>query len=293
MKIKTISIRNFRRLEDVKIDFESDETVFVGPNNSGKTSATAVFRCFLDGKAFKIHDFSVSKVKDLEAFGEDGDAELIPAIEMDIWFSIDPNSITFGRAFSLLTRLSGEFDELGVRLRFAPVDAEKLRAEYNSAYPKQENGSRLKSICHYLGLERNLNRHFETTYYSLEKEADGPKSALLEKSEGKRLLQTLVRVDFVDAQRNIDDDEASRSNRLSAAFAAFYKKNLEQAEVTEDANKVIDENNDKLTEHYDKHFGGLMTVIKGLGVPSVNDRDLRIVSSLSPEVALQGSTDLL
>ena len=36
-----------------------------------------------------------------------------------------------------------------------------------------------------------------------------------------------------------------------------------------------------------------MTIIRGLGVPSVNDRDLRLVSTLSPETALQGSTDLL
>jgi hypothetical protein len=35
-----------------------------------------------------------------------------------------------------------------------------------------------------------------------------------------------------------------------------------------------------------------MQVIKGLGVPSINDRDLRLVSSLSPEVALTGNTEL-
>lgn len=36
-------------MEDVQIDLEDGETVFVGPNNSGKTSATAVFRYFLKG----------------------------------------------------------------------------------------------------------------------------------------------------------------------------------------------------------------------------------------------------
>ncbi|MCR4279552.1 MAG: AAA family ATPase, partial [Candidatus Zambryskibacteria bacterium] len=106
-------------------------------------------------------------------------------------------------------------------------------------------------------------------------------------------LQALVRIDFVDAQRNVDDDEGSRSSRLSTAFATFYKKNLEQAEAAEAAHLVIDENNQKLTEHYEKHFRGLMTVIKSLGVPSVNDRDLKVVSSLSPDMALQGNTELL
>ena len=35
MKLTKVSLRNFRRLENVDIDFESSETIFVGPNNSG------------------------------------------------------------------------------------------------------------------------------------------------------------------------------------------------------------------------------------------------------------------
>jgi putative ATP-dependent endonuclease of the OLD family len=38
MKITSIAIRYFRRLEHVAIGFEEDETVFVGPNNGGKTA---------------------------------------------------------------------------------------------------------------------------------------------------------------------------------------------------------------------------------------------------------------
>lgn len=35
-----------------------------------------------------------------------------------------------------------------------------------------------------------------------------------------------------------------------------------------------------------------MTLIKGLGIPSINDRGLKLVSALSPETALQGNTEL-
>ena len=42
MRLAKAFIRNFRRLEEVEVDFEDSETVFVGPNNSGKTvSVTA------------------------------------------------------------------------------------------------------------------------------------------------------------------------------------------------------------------------------------------------------------
>ena len=69
MKLSKAAIRNFRRLENVTIDVEEQETVFVGPNNSGKTSATAIFRAFLGSREFKIHDFSVAKIVAFDDFG--------------------------------------------------------------------------------------------------------------------------------------------------------------------------------------------------------------------------------
>jgi len=294
MKITSIAIKNFRRLEQVTIGFEDDETVFVGPNNSGKTSATAAFRCFLGGKDFKVHDLSVSKVPALDAFGEGGDAEGLPTIELDLWFSIDPNHISFGRAFTLLPELSDALDKVGIRLKYQPSDPEKMRTEYSAAYPVSEDkGKRTRTLSQFLGIDKNLKQHYGISYYSLDDRGQELVETLLDSKDGKSLLRDLLRVDFVDAQRSVNDDEASRSNRLSTAFSAFYKKNLEQAEAKETAYQVIDENNQKLTDHYEMHFSGLMEVIKGLGVPSINDRVLKIVSSLSPEEALQGNTDLI
>jgi len=293
MKITSISIRNFRRLERVTIEFEEDETFLVGPNNSGKTSVAAAFRCFLGGRDFRIYDISVSKVHAIDAFGDGSEAEGLPTIELDLWFSIDPNHISFGRAFTLLPELSDELDKVGIRLKYQPRDPAIMRAEYWAAYPASNDGKRSRTLSQYLGTDSNLRPHYEIAYYSLDGRDEETAETQLDTKDGKSLLRDLLRVDFVDAQRSLDDYEANRSSRLSTAFSAFYKKNLEQAEAGQIAYQVIDDNNQKLTEHYAKHFSGLMEVIRGLGVPSINDRDLKIVSSLSPLVALEGNTDLL
>lgn len=293
MKITSIAIRNFRRLERVAIGFEEDETVFVGPNNSGKTSATAAFRCFLGGKDFRVYDLSVSKTSAIDAFGDGGDAESLPTIDLDLWFSIDPNHISFGRAFTLLPELSDELDRVGIRLKYQPRDPAKMREAYWAAYPASDDETRTRTLTQFLGTDPNLKQHYEIAYYSLDDSGKEEAETLLDNKDGRSLLKDLLRVDFVDAQRSMNDDEANRSSRLSTAFSAFYKKNLEQAEAEQSAYQVIDENNQKLTEHYETHFSGLMDVIKGLGVPSINDRELKIVSALSPLVALQGNTDLL
>lgn len=293
MKIERIAIRNFRRLESVNIGIEECDTVFVGPNNSGKTSATAIFRCFLGQRSFLIHDFTVARIHDLDAFGLTGDPSLLPSIELDIWFKVDPESIEFGRAFTLLPNLSEDFERLGVRLMYKVMNPAKMLEAYTAAYPKNDGQPPAKRLSEFLAQDGMMGRHYEITYASLESTGDKLIATGIDQNEGRKLLQSLVRVDFVDAQRNIDDEEGFRSNRLSSAFARFYRKNLEQAEIAAEAHRVIDENNQQLTKHYGKQFEGLMGMIQGLGVPSINDRALKIVSSLSPETALQGSTDLL
>ena len=298
MKLSNISIRNFRRLENVTIDIEEKETIFVGPNNSGKTSATAIFGCFLGGRDFKIHDFSVACIANFEKFVASGDASDLPKISLDLWFTIDPNTIAFGRVFTLLPKLS-DFTRVGFRLSFGIEDADKLRQQYFDAYPTDQNGARAKTLTQYLATDSNLGQYSAVRYASLEEKREAECDPIeviatdLAPDEGRRLVKHLVRVEFVDAQRNINDDDSSRSNRLSAAFASYYRKNLEHAEYAAEAYEVIDDNNSKLTAHYKVQFQPLFDLIKGLGVPSVNDREIRIISSLTPETALRGSTELL
>jgi len=294
MKVKELTIANFRRLEQVSIECENTETVFVGPNNSGKTSATAVVRSFLGGKDFSIFDFSVGCVAHIDHFGRTGEHNDFPEISLDIWFEVNPDEIEYGRAAALVPNLSDDFEELGVRLSLGVDDFEALRAEFQRAFGdeiKTDGGPRLTS---FLNDKTVFKRHFKTSFFALERQGDAPASpSMLAQAEGKKLIDGLVRVDFIDAQRNIDDSDSGRSNRLSKAFSDFYEKNLEQVEAAQEARAVIQENNKTLTNHYEKQFKPLLDMIGGLGVPSANDRDLRLVSTLSPETALKGNTNLL
>ena len=70
MHLNRYCLRNFRRLENVEINLEEKETILVGANNAGKTSATAAFKLFVSGDLdFKIHDFSSSIIAEIDKFG--------------------------------------------------------------------------------------------------------------------------------------------------------------------------------------------------------------------------------
>ncbi|MEO9385210.1 ATP-dependent nuclease [Chromobacterium phragmitis] len=293
MKVSQVSIRNFRRLEDVQFSLEEDHTVFVGPNNSGKTSAVSAFRLFFDhGGEFTINDFTVSCLGEFNKFALESDlkADVLPAIEMDLWLSIDPE-IEYGKVFSLLPDVSTDYDKVGIRLRYCISDGDHLREDYSTTHPAVE-GKPQKSLVEYLRISSRLSRYFSIRYYALAIQDDSIQQIEIDSKEGKRILNSLVRVDFIDAQRSIHDQEGGRYNRLSTAFATYYKSNLEKPDENEEANKVIDENNSRLTAHYEAHFKPLLDVISKLGVPSAHERKLRLVSSMSPQEALQGNTEL-
>lgn len=291
MRLNSISIRNFRRLKNIDIDFEEKETVFVGPNNSGKTSAAAAVRSFLGNRDFKIHDFSMNCIFSIDKYDPGQDISL-PSIELDLWFQVDPGAIAFGRVFDLATNLSADFSEIGMRCALAVEDVSELWGQYENAFPKGKDGKRKQPLSHFLNLEGNLKKYFGLHIFSLEKSQNKVVATPIEPKNGKKILNSLLRVDFVGAQRNIDDENATRSNRLSEAFSAYYRRNLEQAELAEKAVAVIEENNENLTKHYGQHFEPLMNMIGGLGLPTDNDRAMRVVSTLSSEAALRGNTEL-
>ena len=54
MHLHSYSIRNYRRLRDVHIELASDISIFVGSNNSGKTSATHAVHSFVSASKEKF-----------------------------------------------------------------------------------------------------------------------------------------------------------------------------------------------------------------------------------------------
>jgi len=79
-------------LRDVHVELAYDISIFVGANNSGKTSATQALQMFLGGQKFSLFDFSSHTWKGLNALGAapaagDADAK-IPTISLELWFEV-------------------------------------------------------------------------------------------------------------------------------------------------------------------------------------------------------------
>lgn len=144
MHIEFVEVSNFRKLLATRIDFSPSKTLFVGANNSGKTSAMLALRRFLSPKRcpFELHDFTLCHWPAIDAIGQSWitarasdelvELDLEPWVPLlptlDLWLHVEPGEMHHVR--DLIPTLDWEGGQLGVRLRYEPTDLSELYKDF-------------------------------------------------------------------------------------------------------------------------------------------------------------------
>ncbi len=147
MHIEFVEIANFRKLLSARVDFAPMTTLFVGANNSGKTTAMLAMRRFLTPRRcpFEIHDFTLCHLEALVDIGQawvqahkagavadlglDAWVQLLPTL--DLWLQVKEDEVHRVRDLVPLMEWTG--GRLGVRLRYQPKDLNALFKEFITA----------------------------------------------------------------------------------------------------------------------------------------------------------------
>ncbi|MFC5570809.1 AAA family ATPase [Lysobacter yangpyeongensis] len=252
MHIALVEIGNFRKLVAARIAFAPEKTVFVGANNSGKTSAmTALHRFLVDARSFNVNDFSLAHWQGLNADGAAWEAaiaanETVPAPnlldllpQLDVWLEVGKGEMHYVQ--KLLPTLDWKSGPLGVRLRYEPDEPIKFQQEYIAARTKAaETMAAAAKAAEGQGdlpqlelwpqnlidfLDRRLRSFFKVKAYLLDPaKLTDPKDGLavmqvlpeeLEPVEGNP-LDGLIRIDEISAQRGFGSSTQSRAQRDEA-----------------------------------------------------------------------------
>ena len=312
MRISSIYIQNFKKLYRCKIDFSKDTTLFVGANNSGKTSAMDALGKFLAGRPFVFNDFTISNRELINKIGtqwEIPDCEkpesisdwsnLLPA--MDVWLDVALQDIH--HVVSIIPTLNWRGGLLGVRLLFQPQKIETLFTEYRETFfaareTEKKNTSKEaiqlfpKNLCDFL--ERKLSSYFTIKSYILDpsKAADpSPQETVFEmECLTDNPLKGIVRINMISAQRGFSDtdkkelSEVERTS-LSSQIRGYYDKHLDPEKTpspedlsilvaTEQARKVFDQN-------LETKFEPAIKELEELGYPGVTNPQITISSKVT------------
>lgn len=325
MHIEAVFIRNFRRLKDVRIDLASDISIFVGANNSGKTSAAHALQLFTAAsrERFSLHDFSAECWDAINAFGEGEAGAELPTLSIDIWFNVQPADLH--RVVDLLPSLAWEGNQVGLRVELAAFDAAALRANFQEvrhharlarmrppagqaqaeAEPEQDHGNveyspQPRTLCDYLAdnIGDRLRKDFELRYYVLDRARFDTNLQPVDDYEplqltsdrgrsGKDVLASLLKVDFLHAQRHLSDSSGgARSEDLSRCLSRFYERNLEKRAEDYDAKRALSQSESLLNDHLERVFGPTLERLADLGYPGVNNPRLLIKTALNPATIL-------
>lgn len=308
--IKCFRVENFRRLKSARVDLELERTIFVGANNSGKTSATHLFQMFLSQQPrapFQIYDFTADCWDSFDSFDVDGgdpDADL-PRITFDLWFDVDEDNLH--RVLDLLPSLDWEGEPVGVRMVYAPKDGAKLVANYEDARAKAEATTGdtdtsykpwPQTMVEYL--TKRLQQEYEIKYYVLDAKecneqlvpdpAYEPFFLGTHTTGASKVVDSIVRVDFLNAQRHLSDvDSHGRSEDLSKRLSRFYERNLQKLDSDLDALGAIAESEDRLNQHFADVFGPTLERLGEVGYPGVANPGLVVKASFNAHSILSTS----
>lgn len=312
MHLHSYRINNYRRLRDVHIELASDISIFVGSNNSGKTSATQALHAFASGSKdkFSLYDFSSACWKDIDDLGNlvEGGAEQpkLPSITLDLWFEVTANDLYF--VMPLLPSMTWAGTQVGLRIEFAARNTVELLEKFRTArveaqtkaaaLAKRENERYVpwpKSLTDYLKDE--LLHEFEFKYLVLDRtrfdEAHKPQEGyepvpLGKEPGGAAILKSLIKVDNLSAQRHLADPAAGtgtgagRSEDLSKRLSRFYKRNLDQRQEDHSALRALFDSETGLNEHLADVFKDTLGRLSKLGYPGLHNPRLEIKSDLNP-----------
>ena len=232
MKIKFIEIQNFRKLKSTHIDFNEETTIFVGANNSGKTSAMLALHYFLVlPNKLSLRDITLTNWTKIDAIGSAWEIGEDPSESfesflpiLDVWLDVPLSEIH--HVVHILPTIDWNGGLIGVRLRYEPNTLDKLKTEYllerassikaakRDVKEKDSEALRIWPTSLTDFLEKRLSKYLNIQAYALdpanrtqpEKGVAKPQSLSgnavpLEKNPFK----TLIRIDEIAAQRDFAD----------------------------------------------------------------------------------------
>ena len=252
MRIDHIHIRNFRKLKNCRIDFNKDQTIFVGANNRGKTSAMSAIIWFLkDQNRFTTREFTLTNWRDINELANSWLAvndevknreELLASLlspeqwdnlvpSLDLWINVDEREAYM--VYKLIPSLEWKKDLVGVRLRFEPKDIKNLYADFRIASlkvkeikesPQYKDANNVdlfpQNMWDFLNRKGNLNKYFEIKYYVLDSQnidyenPDCNVQVTPSISLESNPLVSLIRIDSIEAFREFSDPEGRNDNEI-------------------------------------------------------------------------------
>lgn len=291
MKIESVKINNFRLLKEINLTFEDITTVIVGRNNSGKTSLAEIFRRFFYSKSFCLEDFNMNVVQRFkeacdgytQGRAQEEVRNLIPSIDLIITFKYSDSD------YSLVNDFIIDFEEesylgcvkLSYTLRGGQIDNLFLNLSSSD-----------NEFC--IKLKERIPKLFNITVTAID-----PNDENNIKDLEYKVLSKLLRVDFINAQRGLDDNTANEKDVLGKILSDLFKTSSRESapedmkSYYDQVDEIISQLQEGIKENLAKKIKLFLPALSLFGYPGLSDPNIDTITSFSAQTLLDGHTKVM
>ncbi len=294
------------------MDLDGGATVFVGANNSGKTSMTHVFRFFFGRRKSDLtfYDFnsgcwdSFQGVRELD----DEAVEALPRIRLDLLLEVGREEWYRVVELMSLHDLDKDVGQVALRLELAPRDDlptrfAESRAKAERAKQDLAPGERgvyepwPEDLRDYL--DRELGAAYAFRYHVIDPASFQREGAACEETDvigrvcdspaaAQDFVDGLIHVDMVDAQRFLSDDQNSKGRDLSRHVRRILDRSGAD-EVDHAAYQAVKFSEARVQSYLTDRFAPIFERLHGVAGPGVRNPRLSVRSRHSDQTLLAES----
>lgn len=299
MRIKNISLKNYRLLDNISVNLEDDITLIVGKNNTGKTSFLEAIKTFtsMEGK-LSFEDFSqTSYAVFKECYGkyvesiqvgiaDDKKEELelfiqntVPKVELSIEFEYVEGTDLLIELSEFITDLDDARNDATVLISYESKNSLSLFSAFHNRQDAE------------IGLMKYLKEN-AGIYYRLTCYAHDKKSGFKREIEGnyKEKIKKIVTFEDIKALRILDDKKGDRNNTLALGFSKYYNERDKTDENVEAIEKSLKDIAKELKTKYNIVLSKILEDLKKFGASTpVVIPDITIASEFNSESVIKNN----
>lgn len=293
MYLKTIQINNFRLLREVSLTLQKETTVIVGRNNSGKTALTEIFRRFFSGRspAFILEDFSLSSMNrfeealqaKLDKLDETIIRSKLPSIDLYLTVDYSENKDDYGAVGEFIIDLEATITDAVIKLSYQLKDG-KIDELFEGITETNKNELFEK-------LKERIPHLFNIVILAIDP-TDYNNKSVQEFSK----LSNCLGVDFINAQRGLDDVTQSEKDVLGKVLNSIFKNAASDSAPEDMKNKtkelegVVDDLQHKIDTDFKDKLNALLPALSIFGYPGLSDPNLSTETKLDVKNILESNT---
>jgi len=300
MKIKKITIQNYRLLQDFKIDIEDELSLIIGKNNTGKTSLLSILEKFLisEKNNFSFDDINISCQENIvnTINNNEYDSETLLGIEMKIYIEYDEeDNLENISSFMLNLDPDSRIVILGFNYKISFEQSGQIKKDYNAFIKQkqeQNQDKEQKSLFYYLG--KNHKLYFKL-YRTAHEHGDLKNFIVVEKKQ----VDKLINFKRINAKRDVKNSDITdnRTNKTLSRLSSEYYEKLTNKDIqhqsAEELKSKLSDTDKSLNTIYDALFKNVISKIAIFGGLKEGESIIKIISQLEEKNILRENTSVV